>query len=326
MASVHDQFVGLANESTYGTLVAPASFYEFQSEGVSGKYERIESESVRAGAKVLRTDRWAPNPKGAEGDLKLEVLDKGFDVLLKHMLGTEAAGTPSAGFQTNTYTLGSLAGKSLSTQIARVDNAGNLIPFHYKGGKVKGWELSNAVDGILNLSLDMDYATEIVGAGAGAQALATPTYPTGSQLFTFVGGAVTVGGTEFAVSDASIKAENNLKTDRFFLRGSGGATTKKEPLEEGLREYSFELKGEFEGVTHYNRVAAATNAGATAAIVLTWDSPQAGQLLVTLPFGRFDEGPVNADGMKIVELNLSGKALTDGAASPITIAYKFPSP
>jgi hypothetical protein len=325
MASVFDQFVGLAGESTYGTLVAPASFYEFQSEGISGKYERIESEAVRAGTRVLRNDRWAPNPKGAEGDLKLEVLDKGFDLLLKHMLGAEALGTPAGGFQTNTYTVGDLKGKSLSTQIGRADNTGTIIPFHYKGGKVKGFELSNAVDGILNLSLDMDYAGELIGAGAGAQALATPTYIAGTQLFTFVGGAVTIGGTEFAVSDASIKAENGLKTDRYFLRGVNG-TTKKEPLEEGLREYTFELKGEFEGVTHYNRVAASVAANAVAAITLTWDSPQGGQLLVTLPFGRFDEGPVNADGMKIVELNLSGKALTDGAASAITIAYKFPSP
>lgn len=325
MASVHDQFVGLGEEVTYGTLIAPTKFYEFATESINGKYDRIESAAVRAGTRALRTDRWTPNPKGADGALKLEVLDKGFDTILKHILGKETAGTPVTGFQTNTYELGSLAGKSLSVQVGRVDNTGTLTPFHYRGGKLKSWELANAVDGILSLNLDTDFAAEIIGAGTGPQALAVPNYITGSQLFTFVGGVANVGGVDFAVSDVSIKGDNGLKIDRYALRGVNG-TSKREPLEEGLRAYTFDLKAEFEGVTHINRAAAAVAASAQAVVILTWDSPQGGELKVTMPFARFDDGPVNADGLKVIEQSLTGKALTDGVASPVKVDYKFPSP
>src|SRR6202007_3476494 len=97
-----DAYVGTADESTYATLVQATNFWEFLSEGISGSYERVESEGLRAGNKVLRTDRWAVNPKGAAGDLKLELLDVGFTPFLKHIFGTVAAGSPSAGSPTTT--------------------------------------------------------------------------------------------------------------------------------------------------------------------------------------------------------------------------------
>lgn len=315
MSSVHDAFVGVAEEVTYGTAVAPSRFYEFVSEGLKGVYERVESEGVRAGTKVLRSDRFVPVAKGAEGDLKLEVFDAGFGLLLKHMLG--AVSTTGAGPYVHTATVGDLAGKALTVQAARAAVDGTLHPFTYEGGKVKEWELSNAVDGVLSLSLDMDFEKETIGAGAGAYALATPTYPADAKLLTFVGGVVQIAGADFAVTDASVKGSNGLKVDRFFLGNS-----KKEPREEGLREYGFELKGEFESLAHIQRVASATAAGAVATVTLTWASPTAGnELAVTIEAGRFDEGAVNAEGATLIEQTLSGKALFDGTNSPVTIAY-----
>lgn len=322
MSSVHDSFVGVAEEVTWGTPVAPSRFYEFTGESITGKYERIESDALRAGTRVQRTDRWQPNPKGAEGDLKVEVLDKGFGIVLKHMLGTVALGTPVGGFTVQTHTIGTLLGKGLTCQVGRVDSAGVLTPWTYEGGKVASWELSNQVDGVLELSVSLDFEAEKAGAGAGAYALAVPTYPADAQLFTFVGGSVTVDATEFAVSDVSVKGDNSLKTDRYFLRTSPNQTNKKEQLEEGMRKYDLELKGEFDGLTHYNRVASATAAGALAEVVLTWDAPSGAQLKVTCANVRFDEMPVNADGAKIVEAALKGVALHDGTAEPIKVEYK----
>lgn len=320
MSTVHDSFIGVGAEATWGTTIAPTRFFEFTGESISAKYERIESEALRSGTRVMRTDRFQPNAKGAEGDIKLEVLDKGFGLLFTHMLGTTALAAPAGGFTVQTHTVGALAGKGLTTQVARTDNAGVLTPFTYSGGKVASWELSNAVDGILGLSLSMDYSKENAGAGAGPLALATPTYPAGSQLFTFAGGAVTIGGTEFAVTDVTVKGENGLKTDRYFLR-NGAQTLKKEPLEEGMRKFDIELKGEFDGLTQYNRVASATAAGAVAAVVMTWDAPSGAQLKVTCPGVRMDEMPLNADGAKIVEAALKGVALDDGTG-PIKFEYK----
>lgn len=319
MSSVHDSYLGLSEESTYATAVAPARFLELVSEGMAGKYDRIDSEAFRSGQRVAHRDRFQPNPKGAEGDLNLEVLDGSFGLLFKHMLGTVSSGAPSGGFTTHTASQGDLRGKSLTVQVGRVDNTGTAYPFTYDGCKVKDWELSNAVDGILKLKVNLDSAKENIGAGAGAYALATPSYGTTNQLLTFVGGTVAIGGVEFAVSDVSLKGDNSLKTDRYFVRTTAG---KKEPLEEGLRKYTFDLKGEFEGLTHANRVASVAATGAYATLSATWNSPQGGQLAVTIAVARFDEGPVNFDGAKIIEQGLKGIVLWDGAASPVSIAYK----
>lgn len=320
MPTFHDTYVGYSEETVYGTFVAPTNFVEFVSEGVSGKYERIESEGLRSGNQVLRSDRWAVNPKGAEGDLKLECLDVGLDLFLKHALGSISAGLPTGGFTVHTATLGDLKGKSLSVKIGRVDAGGAIRPFDYTGGKIKSWELSNSVDGIAMLSLDMDFATTVTAGAA-----ATPAYPAlSAQLFTFVSGAVTIGGTSFAVADFSLKGDNKLKTDRYALRGAS-STAKREPLAEGLRDLTFDIKGEFEDLTQVNRVASATAGGATAAIVATWDTPQGGQLSVSIPFGRFDEHSFNVDGAKILDLGLTGKVTTDGTAQPITVTYKAKS-
>ncbi|MFI8890510.1 phage tail tube protein [Streptomyces paradoxus] len=317
MATVHDQYFGVADEVTYGTAVAPSKFFEFQSEGIEGKYERVNSEAIRAGTKVLRSDRFATSAKGAEGDVKLEVVSGGFDFWLKHMLGAVAAGAPSGGLTTYTATVGPLDGKSFSAQVGRVDNTGALTPFTYEGGKVKEWEISNAVDELVTLSLTLDFGKETIGAGTGAYAAATPTYVANTKLLAFNGGSVKVAGADFPVSDFSLKADNGLNVERYFIR----AGAKGEQKEEGLRAFEWSLKGEFAGTTHINRVAAAVASGALASIEASWSGPDGSLLKVEMPFGRFDEGPVSAGGFELIEQELSGVALTDGAASAVKITY-----
>jgi hypothetical protein len=316
--TVLDSLLGMSAETVYATGVPVSRFFELETESISGKYPRIDAKGVRAGSRVMRTDRWQPNPKGADGTVKLEVLDSGFGLLFKHMLGTASIGAPSGGFTPQTYTIGSLLGLSSTWQAARYSTDGNLTPFTYMGGKVHNWELQSAVDGVLGLSLSLDFATETIGAGSGATALATPTYPTGAQLFTYIGGSVTVGGTQFAVHDVMVKGDNKLKVDRFFMANGG---VKKEPLEQELRSVAWELKGEFDGITQYNRVASTTNAGATAAIVMNWATPQGGSLQITLPNARFDGGSPHIDGAKVPEITFTGTALDDGTAPPISLVY-----
>jgi len=315
--TLHDEYIGCVAEGTYATGAAVARFFEFSSETISGKYQRVEAAGIRAGSRVERTDRWAPNPKGADGDLKFEVLDSGFGLLLQHALGAFSAGTASGGFTPYTYTMGTLLGLSTTWQVGRVDTSGNLNPFTYEGGKVKTWEISNALDGVLNLDLSVDFAKETMGAGAGQYAVSTPTYPTGSQLLTFIGGTCTVAGTAFAINNASVKGDNKLDVSRYFINNGG---IKKEPIENEYRALTWSLKGEFDSMTQVKRVSSATNAGALAAIVLNWVSPQGGGLSVTLPNARFDTGPVQA-ALKTPEVTLSGKALDDGTSGPIAVVY-----
>lgn len=310
--TVFDQYVGAANETTYGTAVAPANFYEILTDSVNGSYERIESDAINGVA--LRSDRFAPNPKGAAGDLEFEVLDKGFDFWLEHMLGssTTASGVTTA-------TPGDLAGKSFTVQVGRADSADEIVPFTYAGGKVASWEISAEVDGILQLSVTCDFASETIGAGSGAFALATPTYPAGAQLMTFIGATCTVGGESFPVSSVSLTGDNALKTDRYAMRGAL-STTKREPVQDSVRSYGFTLSGEFENPDQSQRIAAATAAGTLAEIVLSFDSPQGGSLEITCPAARFDEGNVNA-AKNLTTQEITGVLLLPSSGAAITAVY-----
>ncbi|MFF4818079.1 phage tail tube protein [Kitasatospora sp. NPDC001309] len=322
MASVFDSYIGTVDEVTYGTTVPVSRFYELSKESVSGKYERVESNAMQMGQRVMRADRFAPNPKGADGSLELEVLDRGFAFWLKHMLGNVNVGTKDTdGYTLFTATIADLAGKSFTAEVGRADASGGLAQFSYPGGKVSSWELSNQVDGVLSLNLDLVFAKEAIRTGSPA----TPTYPTNAKLFTFVGGTVTLDSTAFAVSEVSVKTDNGLKDDRWAI-GLG----RREPREQSPRKIQFSLKGDFDGMTAYNKASAALASGTLGNIVLTWQgvAPDPSKPLivpvitVTMPNARFDSAAPNIEAGKIPELSISGLALNNVGNDAISVTYK----
>ena len=70
---------GMVAESTYGTYVAPTRFLEIVDESLDLVQENIESAGIRASTRVLRSDRYARNAKGATGTTSFEVQSKGSD-------------------------------------------------------------------------------------------------------------------------------------------------------------------------------------------------------------------------------------------------------
>ena len=328
MSGGFDAQVGFVDESVYATAVAVTKFLEFTSENIQGTYERIESNSLRAGERFQRESRWAPNPKGAAGTVEFEVMSKGFAYFLKHMLGDVAtAGPTETVVYTHTGTVADTTGQSFTCQVGRPDSGDTVRPFTYEGGKVTGWELSNSVDGLLMARLDMDFAREVT-TGTGAYALQTASYPSDVHMLSYIGGQVSIDTTDVDVYDASVRVDNGLKTDRYFLNASGGAV-KREPLESALRQGEVSLTLDFDGMTHYNRVLSATAAGAQAEVELQW----AGEILtgattltslvtVTIPEVRFDGATPTVNSPELLQLPLSGKVLAPASGSPITIEVK----
>jgi hypothetical protein len=219
----------------------------------------------------------------------------------------------------NTHTArpGDLDGKSLTVQVGRPFYTGTTVqPFTYAGGKVASWELSNSNDGNLMCTLSMDFATEDT-----ATPLAAASYPTGIETFSWVGGLVTIAGTQFDVMEASVSGDNALNTDRRYLRNN---PAKKEQVESDYRSGEFSLTADFDSLTQRNRVASATAAGAVAQVVLSWTGKTlAGtttfpSLTVTLN-GRFDGFEANVGGPEAITQALSGTYL---GASAIQIDYK----
>jgi hypothetical protein len=314
--SVFDSYIAAASETSYGTAATVNRFFELSKESVSGKWDRIDSKALQQGQRVLSSGRFGVNPKGADGTLDLEVLDKGFAFWLQYMLGNVAVGTKDANnYTTFTGTIADLSGKSFTLEIGRADVNGGLNLFQYPGGKIKTWEIKNAVDGILELALELSFQKELIRAGSPA----TVTYPVGAKLFTWQGGTVTLGGTQIPIHDISVKGNNALKEDRFSI-GYG----RREPREEKMREISFDLKGDFENLNIYNQVSSATASGALASIVLNWTGVTAGgatpAITVTLPAARIDGAVPHVENAKLPELQMTGKALDPGTGA-ITVTY-----
>ncbi len=270
----------------------------------------------------MRADRFAPNAKGADGSLELEVLDRSFAFWLKHMLGNVAVGAKDAdGFTTFTATIADLAGKSFTLEVGRADSGGGLNQFVYPGGKVGGWELSNEIDGVLALSVDMIFSRETVRTGSPV----TPTYPAGARLFTYLGGTVTLDSAAFPVSETSVKGDNGLKDDRWTI-GVG----RREPREQQARKIEFSSKGEFDSMTAYNKASAALATGNLGNVVLTWGGVAPDPLkptvipviTVTMPNMRFDAATPNIEAGKIPDLSISGTALNGTGNDAIAITYK----
>lgn len=313
-----DAQVGYKKETTWGTAVAVDRFAELVSEDIRMSYGRVESDGLRPGRYDRSDTAFTTYPIGAAGDLVLEVGSKGFGFWLEHMMGGTVTTTgPTDSAYTHTAPGGSLTGKGITLQVGRPLTDGSSVqPFTFNGGKVTSWELANSVEGNLLATLSLDFQNQST-----ATALATASYPTGRETFSWVGGVLTVGGTEVHVSDLTIGRDNARNVDRRFIRASA---LKKEQTDSGYREATFSFTADFDGLTHLNRVASATAAGSIATLVGTWQGTTLigastyPALIVTLN-ARMDEWGANVSGPEALSQEISGVAR---GSSAVSLAYR----
>ena len=311
--------LGVKTESSVGTAVVVDRFFEYDSESIAESYGRTEGDPLRVGSSFVRSDRFTPYISGAAGTINMAVMTKGFGWWLAHMLGGTATSGPTDSAYTHTGTEGSLYGKSFTCQVNRPFHpSGTNQAFTYAGCKVASWTLSNSVDSNLMAELNIDAASV-----ATATSLASASYPTGMDNFTWAGGVVTIGGSSYDVTEFSVSGDNGLNVDRRQIRGN---TAKKEQTSH-RREASFSISADFDSLTQRNRAASVTRAGALAAITGVWTGPiligatTYPKLTVTIPAARFDEWSGATEGTDGIEQSLSGAVRYDGSNSPITIEY-----
>lgn len=314
-----DHQLGFFTESTYGTSGTPTRFFEYDSENIEEEEGRTEGDPLRVGSGYIRSDRSTPYFAGAKGNVSLAVLSKGFGYFLTHMLGAVATTGPAETVvYTHTGTEGELLGDSFSMQMNRPFNpSGSNQPFLYKGGKITDWTLSNSVEDNLMLELGMDFQQVDT-----ATALASPVYPTGMDNLTWAGGVINIGGSNYDVTEFSLKNDNGLDTERRQIRG---LTDKKEPTA-SRRDATWSLKADFESMAQRTRAHATTRAATIATIIGTWNGPVLlgttlfPQYKITIPAARFDKWKGATEGTDAIEQELSG-VVRFNAASPITVAY-----
>jgi hypothetical protein len=315
---VLDAALHVGKESVYGTPAALTRSFEAKADGHKRLHQYLESPGFRAGMETLGADRRRSVMVGAEGAIEVDLLTKGMSVLFEQMLGADVVvGAPVSGAFPHTHRSSpdGPAGKSLTVQMVRPPVAGTVAPFTYHGGKVKTWEIVQALDETAKLKLDLDYEDEDTSTPAGV-----PTYPSGAVPFGWHEFSLTANGAPVEVREFSVKGDNVLKTDRRLLRANA---LHREPLRAGLPTYEGSMQAEFVDLVLYNLFTA----GTVFPVVAKWEGAVIGgaerfTVQLSLPACQFSgESPeVSLDDLPKQPLPFR---VLDGVAEPaVTLLYK----
>lgn len=229
--------VGFKTESTVGTGITVTQFVPIRSENVKNQINKLDTQTLSA-RRVIRKTK--PGAQSIAGGVSMELHNLPLATLLTHMFGGVV--TTGSGPYTHTATPGTLTGKSMTVQIGRPATTDTVHPFTYAGCKIKSWTVGCALDEIATLDLDLIGMSETTGT-----ALATASYSSSWDPFTFIEGSVSIGGSSVAsVKSAELTGDNMVDT-RFRF----GSATSKQPLEAGLRDYTGTIVSDFDALTHY---------------------------------------------------------------------------
>jgi hypothetical protein len=156
--------LGIATETTVGTPVAVTRFIEFDSESVALKKNMVQGAGLRQGGLLARASRRVNTGRSVGGDLNFSVTTNGFGLVLQHMLGsfTTVPTSIGGGLYQQIHNVGTLQGRSFTTQIVRPDTSGVLAQnaFTYPGCKITDWEVGVAQNAQVKAKLTLDALDE----------------------------------------------------------------------------------------------------------------------------------------------------------------------
>lgn len=331
-----DSQLGFVAESTYGTLVTPTRFLEYEGDdGFEWAPTWLEGEGIRAGRKFKRDSRVGIVRKDVNGKFGIKVPNKGLGLLLKHMLGSSATAVQigaTTAYQ-QIHTPGDQFGKSLTIQIGKPEpSSGTVRPFAYLGCKCTQWEFSVSDGDFLKLATTWDGRDEDTSTG-----LASASYTANTGLFNFshatlkLGGTATTGGSPSQISVSSgvavativnsvtWRGENPMAVERY---GIGNAGLKSEPLENDYPTATGSLDAEFGKVELYDVFKAATSV----AMQLDFSFGDAGGgnaflLSFIAPKVKFKKATPAVSGPGIVRMSTDFEIYDDETNAPFQFKY-----
>lgn len=329
---------GFKAETTVGTAVTVDRFLPVNSFNPTLNKQESVSEAVRGCATTPYADESIVVGRSATMQANMEVRSKSFGPLLKQILGSTAGPT-----QINTslayrqiHTPGALTGLSLTVQAGFPESYSDTIrPFTYRGTKITNATFSCQRGGRLMLALDMDAWDEDY-----ATALATDSYPTSWETFSWAGFAAAIGGTVDTTSGRTTITDGvaikglrgislpfalGLATDRVFA-GAGGI--KAEQNENAMRQYTGSLDAEFaDRAQLYELFSAHT----TTALQFTWTGVTALEtgvypvLRVTYPQVKLLTGSPSLGGPDIIPGQTNFRAYGDPAGTHPAVQIEYES-
>lgn len=312
--------LGVAAEVTYGTFVAPSSWFPaFSSEGVELKQEFDAIAGLRPDVLVQQDGLHLPTVSHGEGPVEITPISVGLVPLLTSLQGGTVTPTGSGTSKTRAYPIGLTVpdGRSLSltARIPGVD--GVAVAKRMTGVTVRSVTFKCDAKGHLTSSWTIH--AQDIGL---VTTPPTPTYPAAFEAFGFRGVAFTVDGAAppQLVKDFEITITFGRDEDRFGLGGGGLPAA---PLTNELIKITTAFTAEFAGLAEF----AAFKAAQRRALVATFSGQndiETGikpSIAFEIPKFVVTDGPTpSASGPGTVTTKVQGEALGTGSASaPATI-------
>lgn len=289
--------VGLAEETTFGTYRAPTVHLPFESESLSHRPQRIESESIRAGRKFMHTDDSSPGRKDIGGDLALSARASDMGLLFKHALGVAGSASGGAGRYIHTYTPGDLYNLGLTAQVGRPDSTGAIRPFSYTGCKVNQLRIAASEGDAVQVTASL-LARDVTTA----ETLVTPAYTASNAKWTFIHGALTVGGVAQKFKSVEVRYDNRLEADFY-----GGSDLTEKPTPSGFAGLDISGEVRFDSLD----LITAANSGTAVPVLLVF-TRGLDILRLTMNARSDHENPtVQRLGRPLQQINLKGIGTSD---------------
>lgn len=257
MATLTDDFWGLALETTYGTYAVPTRFYPWLKvkAGVDNGKRTSEGMIGGGGRRAKLGARTFVPAYGGVGKLTttVELESKGLGRLLDFAFGSSTVTAITGGSQQVFHD--GIAGSylpSASIQVSQVRNDGTPYVLTYTGATVSKVTIEQGVEKIPLATIEW-----VCKAPVSNIAAATPSYPSGSYMFDFgrasasLGASLTVptttalasGLTAFSdVKSWKLTLDQGLDAERYVLGG------RNRPLAQGP-ELTFEADVEWNAAT-----------------------------------------------------------------------------
>lgn len=259
MTTQLDCSIGMKKETVYGTGVTPDQFLEFLSESFDRDAKFEQGKGLRPGYRVARGGRRVLVREGAKGSLTVEAPTKGLGALLEAALGTvtNTAVPAAAGVFQQVHSpaiTDPLASYTIQKGIPPL-GGGPTHALTFPGMMCASLEINAKESAIVEVTTDWTGREVLTATG-----YAPPAYPTPLDLFTFVHGAVYVGGSVTAptatalalggtsvanITELSVKWDNGLDAGGYTLGGAGKRVRKAVA---GLASLGGKLGAEYDSV------------------------------------------------------------------------------
>lgn len=327
MATTQDASVGFAQETVYGTYVAPTRWLEYTDESLDWNKNIKQGQGLRVGGRVARSARRVvPNADGG-GDYNLELSSKGLGILFDAALGSSTVTLVAGTTYQHVFTLGDTP-KSLTIQKGLPQVGGTVDAYSFLGAMVQSLEMTFANNDIGMSKFNFDCRDLTT-----AQTYAAPSYPAGPNLFHFANWSITTGAltapTTTALAsmptpvadfrDASVALNNNLRNDRF----NGGANGRKAKPTVGLREITGTATVEYDSTTFRDNVLNETPMGLLLQYTGGALSTGVETIQVVLPEVKFNSELAKTNGTDLITQSMQFAVLDNlTAAQPIWVVVR----